>query len=107
MDEPFSALDVQTRALMQQELLRLWSGTGAAVVFVTHDLEEAIALADRVVVMTASPARTKDVFDVRLPRPRDVEELRTTTAFIEVYREIWSSLSAEVDTARKGQLRAA
>jgi NitT/TauT family transport system ATP-binding protein len=107
MDEPFSALDVQTRALMQQELLRLWSGTGAAVVFVTHDLEEAIALADRVVVMTASPARPKDVFDVRLPRPRDVEELRTTTAFIEVYREIWSSLSAEVDTARKGQLRAA
>jgi NitT/TauT family transport system ATP-binding protein len=107
MDEPFSALDVQTRALMQQELLRLWSGTGAAVVFVTHDLEEAIALADRVVVMTASPARTKAVFDVDLPRPRDVEELRTTTAFIEVYREIWSSLSAEVDIARKVAPRAA
>ena len=59
MDEPFSALDVQTRALMQDELLRLWSGTGAAVVFVTHDLEEAIVLADRVVVMTASPATVK------------------------------------------------
>jgi NitT/TauT family transport system ATP-binding protein len=107
MDEPFSALDVQTRALMQQELLRLWSGSGAAVVFVTHDLEEAIALADRVVVMTSSPARTKAVFDVRLPRPRDVEELRTTPEFIDVYREIWSSLSAEVDNARKGTPRAA
>jgi NitT/TauT family transport system ATP-binding protein len=107
MDEPFSALDVQTRALMQQELLRLWSGSGAAVVFVTHDLEEAIALADRVVVMTSSPARTKAVFDVRLPRPRDVEELRTTPEFIDVYREIWSSLSAEVDNARKVTPRAA
>ena len=107
MDEPFSALDVQTRALMQQELLRLWSGTGAAVVFVTHDLEEAIVLADRVVVMTSSPARTKDVFDVRLPRPRQVEELRTTPEFIDVYREIWSSLSAEVDNARKVTPRAA
>ena len=107
MDEPFSALDVQTRALMQQELLRLWSGTGAAVVFVTHDLEEAITLADRVVVMTSSPARTKAVFDVRLPRPREVEELRTTTEFIDVYREIWSCLSAEVDNARKEKARAA
>jgi NitT/TauT family transport system ATP-binding protein len=101
MDEPFSALDVQTRALMQQELLRLWAGSGAAVVFVTHDLEEAIVLADRVVVMTASPARIKSVHDVGLPRPRDVEELRVTTEFIEVYRTIWSSLSAEVDSARK------
>jgi NitT/TauT family transport system ATP-binding protein len=101
MDEPFSALDVQTRALMQQELLRLWAGTNAAVVFVTHHLEEAIVLADRVIVMTASPARIKAVYDVALPRPRDVEELRTTTAFIDVYREIWSALSDEVDIARK------
>jgi NitT/TauT family transport system ATP-binding protein len=101
MDEPFSALDVQTRALMQQELLRLWAGTSAAVVFVTHDLEEAIVLADRVVVMTASPARIKSVFDVGLARPRDVEELRITTEFIDVYREIWSALSSEVDLARK------
>jgi NitT/TauT family transport system ATP-binding protein len=101
MDEPFSALDVQTRALMQQELLRLWAGSGAAVVFVTHDLEEAIVLADRVVVMTASPARIKSVHDVALARPRDVEELRTTTEFIDVYREIWRSLAAEVDIARK------
>jgi NitT/TauT family transport system ATP-binding protein len=107
MDEPFSALDVQTRALMQQELLRLWAGSGAAVVFVTHDLEEAIVLADRVVVMTASPARVKSVHDVGLARPRDVEELRVTTAFIDVYRDIWSSLSAEVDIARKVPARVA
>jgi NitT/TauT family transport system ATP-binding protein len=100
MDEPFSALDVQTRALMQQELLRLWAGSNAAVVFVTHDLEEAIVLADRVIVMTASPARIKAGFTVGLARPRDVEELRTTTAFIEIYREIWSALSAEVDISR-------
>jgi NitT/TauT family transport system ATP-binding protein len=101
MDEPFSALDVQTRALMQHELLRLWTGSGAAVLFVTHDLEEAIALADRVVVMTASPARIKDVFEIELPRPRDVEELRTTTEFVQIYKRIWGSLSAEVDIARK------
>ncbi|MEV4709579.1 ABC transporter ATP-binding protein [Actinoplanes sp. NPDC049316] len=100
MDEPFSALDVQTRALMQDELLRLWQGTGAAVVFVTHDLEEAIALADRVVVMTSSPATVKAVFDVPLPRPRDVEEIRLTPAFVDTYREIWESLRDEVARAR-------
>ena len=101
MDEPFSALDVQTRALMQNELLDLWSGTNAAVIFVTHDLEEAITLADRVVVMTASPARIKDTFTVELDRPRNVEEIRMTPEFIAIYREVWSSLSAEVAIARQ------
>jgi NitT/TauT family transport system ATP-binding protein len=101
MDEPFSALDVQTRALMQNELLDLWSGTSAAVIFVTHDLEEAITLADRVVVMTASPARIKDTFTVGLDRPRNVEEIRMTPEFIAIYREVWSSLSAEVAIARQ------
>jgi len=101
MDEPFSSLDVQTRALMQNELLDLWSGTDAAIIFVTHDLEEAITLADRVIVMTASPARIKDVFNIQLPRPRNVEEIRMTPEFIEIYRHIWSSLSSEVDIARK------
>jgi NitT/TauT family transport system ATP-binding protein len=100
MDEPFSALDVQTRGLMQDELLRLWAGTGAAVVFVTHDLEEAIALADRVVVMTASPATVKATFTVPLPRPRDVEEIRLTTAFLETYREVWDCLREEVARSR-------
>jgi NitT/TauT family transport system ATP-binding protein len=101
MDEPFSALDVQTRQLMQDELLRLWQGTGAAVIFVTHDLEEAIALADRVVVMTASPATVKAIFEVPLERPRDVEEIRMTPAFTATYREIWESLRDEVAIARK------
>ena len=100
MDEPFSALDVQTRALMQDELLRLWSGSGAAVVFVTHDLEEAVALADRVVVMTASPATVKASFPVGLERPRDVEELRLTPEFLAFYRDIWTSLRDEVAAAR-------
>jgi NitT/TauT family transport system ATP-binding protein len=108
MDEPFSALDVQTRALMQDELLRLWSGSGAAVVFVTHDLDEAIALADTVVVMTASPATVKDVFRVPLERPRDVEELRLTDDFRTLYRDIWESLRGEVEIARtKGASRVA
>jgi NitT/TauT family transport system ATP-binding protein len=101
MDEPFSALDVQTRALMQNELLDLWSGTSAAVIFVTHDLEEAITLADRVVVMTASPARIKATFPVELERPRNVEEIRMTPEFIAIYREVWSSLSDEVAIARQ------
>jgi NitT/TauT family transport system ATP-binding protein len=105
MDEPFSALDVQTRALMQDELLRLWQGTGAAVVFVTHDLEEAIVLADRVVVMTSSPATVKAIFDVPLPRPRDVEEIRLTPGFTETYREIWQSLREEVARARQEAAR--
>lgn len=104
MDEPFSALDVQTRAMMQNELLELWSGSGAAVIFVTHDLDEAIALADRVVVMTAAPARVKDIFTVGLPRPRNVEELRMTPEFTAVYREIWQSLSTEVAIARKSAM---
>ncbi len=104
MDEPFSALDVQTRALMQDELLRLWAGTGAAVVFVTHDLEEAIALADRVVVLTAVPATVKAEFPIPLPRPRDVEEIRLTTAFLDIYREVWSCLRDEVARAREGAI---
>ncbi|MFB9446923.1 ABC transporter ATP-binding protein [Dactylosporangium vinaceum] len=102
MDEPFSALDVQTRGLMQDELLRLWQGSGAAVIFVTHDLEEAIALADRVVVLTAVPATMKAEFAIDLPRPRDVEAIRLTTAFLEIYREVWQSLRDEVARARRG-----
>jgi NitT/TauT family transport system ATP-binding protein len=100
MDEPFSALDVQTRQLMQQELLRLWGESDAAVVFVTHDLEEAIALADRVVVMTASPATIKADFRVDLPRPRNVEEVRLTEEFLDLYRRVWESLREEVERAR-------
>ncbi|GAA1567041.1 MULTISPECIES: ABC transporter ATP-binding protein [Kribbella] len=100
LDEPFGALDVQTRELMQDELLRLWSGSGAAVVFVTHDLTEAIALADRVVVMTAGPATVKDEVAIDLPRPRKVEDIRLTPEFIELYRRVWDSLREEVEITR-------
>ncbi|WP_415855278.1 ABC transporter ATP-binding protein [Sinomonas sp. G460-2] len=100
MDEPFSALDVQTRAKMSAELLSLWEQTRPAVVFVTHDLEEAIALADKVVVLTAGPGgRVKATFPIDLPRPRPVQEIRFDPKFVEIYHSIWEALREEVDIA--------
>jgi NitT/TauT family transport system ATP-binding protein len=96
MDEPFSALDVQTRTLMEDELLDLWASTSASVVFVTHDLEEAIALSDRVCVMTAGPGTVKGIYDIDLPRPRHVAEIRFEPRFVELYRDIWENLRDEV-----------
>jgi len=99
MDEPFSALDVQTRQIVQDELLALWEQTRPAVVFVTHDLEEAIALADKVVVLTVGPGTVKDTFPVDLPRPRKVQEIRFHPRFVELYEQIWTSLRDEVQLA--------
>jgi NitT/TauT family transport system ATP-binding protein len=100
MDEPFSALDVQTRAIMSNELLSLWDLTRPAVVFVTHDLEEAIALADKVVVLTAGPGGTvKATFQIDLPRPRVVQEIRFEPRFVDLYHRIWEALRSEVDIA--------
>jgi NitT/TauT family transport system ATP-binding protein len=96
MDEPFSALDVQTRALMEDELLALWSSLNASVVFITHDLEEAIALADRVLVMTAGPGTLKGAYPIDLPRPRTVSEVRFDPHFVQLYQEIWQDLREEV-----------
>ena len=96
MDEPFSALDVQTRSLMEDELLALWASSSASVVFVTHDLEEAIALADRVFVLTAGPGTVKGDYAVDLPRPRNVSEIRFQPRFAQIYQEIWSNLRDEV-----------
>src|SRR5579859_7135150 len=96
MDEPFSALDVQTRTLMEDELLNLWSSQKASVVFVTHDLEEAISLADRVCVLTAGPATVKGIYTIDLPRPRNVAEIRFNPRFVELYHEIWNDLRSEV-----------
>ena len=96
MDEPFAALDVQTRTLMQNELLELWSYTSASVVFVTHDLEEAIALADRVLVFTAAPATVKQTYRIDLPRPREVTEVRLDERFTRLYAQIWQDLREEV-----------
>ncbi len=96
MDEPFSALDVQTRSLMEDELLAIWSSTSASVLFVTHDLEEAIALADRVFVFSAGPGTIKGNYVVDLPRPRNVSEIRFEPRFARIYQEIWSDLRDEV-----------
>jgi NitT/TauT family transport system ATP-binding protein len=100
MDEPFGALDVQTKAIMSNELLGLWEDTRPSVLFITHDLEEAIALADRVVVMTAGPGTIKGVYDIDLPRPRGaVQEIRFDPRFLELHQQIWHSLSEEVERA--------
>jgi NitT/TauT family transport system ATP-binding protein len=97
MDEPFGALDVQTRALMESELLELWQELGATVLFVTHDLEEAISLSDRVLLLTAGPnSRLKADYPIDLPRPRNVMEARFTPGFSEIYEDIWSALRTEV-----------
>lgn len=97
MDEPFSALDFQTRNLMENELLRLWQEDRKSVLFVTHDLEEALSLADRVVVMSAGPgSRPIGDFPVPLARPRDVMEIRLTEMFLEIHRQIWALLREEV-----------
>jgi len=97
MDEPFSALDVQTRQLMENELLDLWSSDRKSVVFITHDLEEAISLSDRVMVMSAGPASHPiGEFAIDLPRPRDVAEIRLESRFVELHRRIWTRLKDEV-----------
>jgi NitT/TauT family transport system ATP-binding protein len=96
MDEPFSALDVQTRVLMHEELLQLWSLNRASVVFVTHDLEEAIALADKVYVLTAGPATVKSIYTIDLPRPRIVADIRYDPKFIAISQTIWNDLKDEV-----------
>jgi sulfonate transport system ATP-binding protein len=103
MDEPFSALDVQTRQLMENELLELWSADRKSVAFITHDLEEAIALSDRVVVLSAGP-ETHPIgeFLIDLPRPRDVAEIRLTPGFLTLHREIWHIMRDEV---MKGYVR--
>jgi NitT/TauT family transport system ATP-binding protein len=100
MDEPFGALDVQTKAIMSNELLGLWEQSRPSVIFVTHDLEEAVALADRVVVMTVGPGTVKGIYDIDLPRPRGaVQEIRFEPRFLELHHQIWESLRDEVQQA--------
>ncbi|SNS31486.1 NitT/TauT family transport system ATP-binding protein [Noviherbaspirillum humi] len=97
MDEPFSALDIQTRQLMENEVLDLWNAKKKAVLFITHDLDEAIAMSDRVVVLSAGPAtRPIGEFVIDLPRPRDVAEIRTHPRFVELHAQIWGVLREEV-----------
>ncbi len=97
MDEPFSALDIQTRQLMENEVLELWAAKRKAVLFITHDLDEAIAMSDRVVVLSAGPASHPiGEFVIDLPRPRDVAEVRITPRFVELHKAIWDVLREEV-----------
>ena len=108
MDEPFSALDVQTRQLMENEVLALWAAKKKAVLFITHDLDEAIAMSDRVVVLSAGPA-THPIgeFVIDLPRPRDVAEVRMHPRFVELHTQIWNVLRDEVLKGYSQQLKKA
>jgi NitT/TauT family transport system ATP-binding protein len=108
MDEPFSALDIQTRQLMENEVLALWAAKKKAVLFITHDLDEAIAMSDRVVVLSAGPAtRPIGEFEIDLPRPRDVAEVRSDPRFVQLHSQIWAVLRDEVLKGYAQQLRKA
>ena len=103
MDEPFSALDEQNKVLLHEELLRIWEATKKTVVFITHSVEEAVTLGDRIMVMTANPGRAKAVIDVPLARPRNVLELRQNPVFGDLVVHIWEQLRDEVLRARQSE----
>lgn len=108
MDEPFSALDIQTRQLMENEVLDLWNSKKKAVLFITHDLDEAIAMSDRVVVLSAGPAaRPMGEFVIDIARPRDVAEVKMTPRFVELHKAIWDVLREEVLKGYQQQLQKA
>ncbi len=98
MDEPFAALDAQTRELMQEELVRIWAATGSTVLFITHQIDEAVFLANRVVVMRARPGRIREVLDIELPRPRGLD-VKHSPAFHAYVDHIWSLIEAQVRAA--------
>ena len=100
MDEPLGSLDEQTKMLVQDDLLKLWEESRKTVIFITHSLDEAVVLGDRVAVMSHRPGHLKAIFDVKLPRPRNALELRNNPDFIEIRRQIWDSLREEVLRAR-------
>jgi NitT/TauT family transport system ATP-binding protein len=103
MDEPFGALDEQTRFLLQEELLRIWERTRKTVVFITHSIDEAITLADQIVVMTAQPGTIKAVLSVPFPRPRALTDVRADPEFAPLFNHIWGLLKDEVLLARSKQ----
>jgi NitT/TauT family transport system ATP-binding protein len=106
MDEPFSAVDAQTRLILENQLLELWSGTGNTILFVTHDLEEAISLSDRVIVFSARPGTAKAVNSIPLSRPRDTIKIRFNEDFIKIYGSIWKDLEEEVGKAEELKTKA-
>jgi NitT/TauT family transport system ATP-binding protein len=100
MDEPFAALDAQTREILQNELIKIWEGTNTTVIFVTHSIDEAVFLADRVAVVTARPGRIKAIIDIDLPRPRK-GDVRSNSEFAANRHKVWGALKAEVNKAQK------
>ena len=104
MDEPFGSLDEQNRILLQQELLRIWELSQKTTVFITHSIDEALCLSDRILIMTAHPGTVKTIVDVDLPRPRDIASIRTTLRYNELFQLIWLSLSEEVLKAKNREI---
>ena len=98
MDEPFGALDAQTRELLQEELVRILEQDQRTMVFITHSIDEAIVLGDRIVVMSTRPGRVREVLDVGLPRPRNVQAARNSDRYAELRQHIWDELRPEVTT---------
>ena len=101
MDEPFSALDAQNKLLLQEELLRIWEEHRKTVVFITHSVDEAVFLGDRIMVMTAQPGKVKTFVPVSLARPRNIGELQKAPEYGELIAHIWTSLREEVQRARR------
>ncbi|HTN73411.1 MAG TPA: ABC transporter ATP-binding protein [Methylomirabilota bacterium] len=99
MDEPFGPLDAQTRIVLQDQLLKLWSASRKTIVFITHDLIEAITLADRVVLMSSRPGRIKSIENIAIPRPRDVFQIHESQEFRSAYERLWQELRPEVNLA--------
>jgi NitT/TauT family transport system ATP-binding protein len=101
MDEPFGPLDAQTRVILQSELLKLWERSKPTVLFVTHDLVEAIALSDRILVFTSGPGTIKKEYRVELPRPRDVFHIHETPGFADLYDALWDDIRSEIERSRE------
>lgn len=97
MDEPFAAVDAQTRESLQDELLRIWEETHKTIVFITHSIEEAVFLGDRVAVMTANPGTLKEIINVNLPRPRRIGDVRTSPNFNWISHKVWELLQNDED----------
>ena len=97
MDEPFGSVDAQTRQLLQEELLQLWQREQKTVIFITHSMDEAVYLSDRVVVMTPRPGRVAEILDVPLPRPRIADDVRRDPKFVDLTNYIWNSLKKAME----------
>jgi NitT/TauT family transport system ATP-binding protein len=104
MDEPFAALDAQTREIMQDELLRIWQATGNTVIFITHQIDEAIFLADRLLVLGARPGRVREIIPIDLPRPRTLD-MKRHPDFTRIADHVWASIEQEVRDSIRGEQR--